>query len=134
MFSPRQFIMNNFFTHAYLMDLKGVKSCTILYTLPYCVYDKKVVLTRTKLGRIVQKSNLLLTKLMVAVYTIRIIHKFKTSVLTPAQMLLFADWSTLIACTFVHKLDCFRKKKEIVLLLNRMHFFEKLQIAQGINF
>jgi len=133
MFSPRQFIMSNFFTHAYLMDLKGVRSSTILYSLPYCVCNKKVALTRTRLGKIVQNANIVLTKLMMAVYTIRILHKFKTSVLTTTQMLLFAGWSTLIGCTYIHKLDLFQKQEEIVLLLNRMHFFEKQQIAQGKN-
>jgi len=125
--------MSNFFTHAYLMDLKGVKSFTILYSLPYCVQDKKVVLTRTKLGRIIQSANILLSKLTIVLYAIRIIYKFRTSVVTTTQMLLFAGWSTLIGCNFIFRLEHFKKKEETVLLLNRMHFFEKQQIAQGNN-
>jgi len=133
MFSPREFIMSNFFTYAYLMDLKGVKYFSILYSLPYCVEDQKVVLTRTKLGKAVQNANILLSKVMIVFYAIRIIYKCKTSVLTTTQMLLFAMWSTLIGYNFIYRLEHFKKKEETVLLLNQMHYLEKQQIAKGNN-
>jgi len=126
-----KFIENNFFTHAHIMAIKQINSCTLLHCLPFKVQHKKVVLTSSKFSKVMEKANLIISTIMISIFFLKLAYKLKTTELKITQMLLYAGWSTLILCNYVFKLQYFDKKKETVLLYNGMVDLEKQHMKQG---
>jgi len=132
MFILGNFIRNTFFSHAYLMDIKQLDICTKLHCLPFHVDDNnKVVLTNSKISKLIEGFNVLLSTVMISVFYTRMIYNVKTTELKVTQMLLYAGWSTLITCNYIFKLNYFKRGHENVLLFNAMHELEKEQIYKG---
>jgi len=127
------FVRENFFTHAHLMAIKQIRSCTILNCLPFKVQDNKIVLTESKFSKTMEKVNLILSTIMISIFFIKLAYKMKTTELKITQMLLYAGWSTLISCNYLFKLQYFDKKQESVLLYNGMHELERRQIKKGFH-